>query len=53
MSSNLGREEIVEVLLKNGAKVNHKDKKEKSPLDIAIEKGTIKELFLVYKQDKL
>lgn len=43
-----GREEIVELLLKNGAEVNRKNKNDKSPLDIAVEKsfGKIVEILI-------
>lgn len=34
-----GREEIVELLLKNGADINQKNKQGNTPLDIAVEKG--------------
>lgn len=41
----LGREEIVEMLVKHGADVNRKNKNGKSALDIAVEKGK----FVVFK----
>lgn len=36
----IGREEIVELLIKNGCELNRRDKNGKSALDAAIEKGT-------------
>lgn len=39
LNYSIGREEIVELLVKNGADVNRKNKNEKTALDIAVEKG--------------
>lgn len=41
----IGREEIVEFLIENGAQVNRRDKNEKSALDIAVEKGNFFKLL--------
>lgn len=49
----LGREEIVEILVKNGAYVNLKNKNDKTALDIAVEKGTSLSQFASTKRNKM